>query len=712
MNFDYRRIVFASDIRDAVSMLRSPDNARAFGRHVTRSDGNTPVTGDETAADLAQRWLTGEEVEWMPLHAGKNRRRVALPAYPFERKRFWVEPPKAGAVETAATGFQRRCYTSGSSRCDQDSTAHAWKGPAVPRKESIAATLKLVLKDLSGREFSEADEGASFFELGFDSLFLTQAALALRKKFSVKITFRQLLEDLFNIKALAAYIDQHLPLETKLRGLRLLVAKSAAIAALCKPVWRWLRLLRSGLAHYKPIETGARGALTQRQQKHLDELVKRYTGRTLKSKQQTQDNRAHLADPRTVSSFNRLWKEMVYPIVVEHSAGSRFRDVDGNEYVDLTMGFGTNLLGHTPQFITDAIAEQLRQGMEVGPQMPLAGKVAKLMCEFTGMERVAFCNTGSEAVMAAMRVARTVSGRTRIATTSGFHGINDEVLVRAAVVDGQRRSLPVAPGIPAQIVKDVLVVDYGTPESLEILKAHAHELAAVLVEPVQSRKPDLQPRAFLKELRKITREAETALIFDEVITGFRCHPGGAQALFDIRADIATYGKIIGGGMPIGAVAGSATYMDALDGGMWQYGDDSFPEVGVTFFAGTYIRHPLVMAASWAILNYLKQQGPGLQQRLTERTMAMVRTLNDFLIERGVPLHIENFASVFHFQFDDAIKYGSLLYFYLREKGVHIWEGRPGFLSTAHSEADVEFVIRAFKESVIEMQRAGFLPESG
>ncbi|MGB8355653.1 MAG: amino acid adenylation domain-containing protein [Chthoniobacteraceae bacterium] len=702
--FDHRRVVFAMDARNAASALRSPDAARAFGRQVTRRSA-TPLTGRETPAELAQRWLTGEEVDWTSLHSAKNRRRVVLPVYPFARTRYLVPRSKVRTGEGVAIVSDGNRGAAESTAIESDAQVSGAVSTAS-RKETVTATLKLVLKDLSGRDFKDVDENASFFELGFDSLFLTQAALALRKKFSVKITFRQLLEDLFNIEALAAYIDQHLPLETKFRT-EVPAPKSAEPKASVKVV----APAQKRFGPFKPIETGVRGALTSRQQKHLDDLVKRYTGRTSKSKQQTQDNRAHLADPRTVSSFNRLWKEMVYPIVVENSAGSKFRDVDGNEYVDMTMGFGTNLLGHTPQFITDAIAEQLRHGMEVGPQMPLAGKVAKLMCEFTGMERVAFCNTGSEAVMAAMRVARTVSGRTRIATTSGFHGINDEVLVRATVVDGQRRSWPVAPGIPEHIVKDVLVVDYGTPESLEILKAHVHELAAVLVEPVQSRRPDLQPRAFLKELRKITREAETALIFDEVITGFRCHPGGAQALFDVRADIATYGKIIGGGMPIGAVAGSAAYMDALDGGMWQYGDDSFPEVGVTFFAGTYIRHPLTMAASWAILDYLKQQGPALQRSLTERTAAMVRTLNDFLIERGVPLHIENFASVFHFQFDDAIKYGSLLYFYLREKGVHIWEGRPGFLSTAHSEADVEFVIHAFKESIIEMQRAGFLPES-
>ena len=400
---------------------------------------------------------------------------------------------------------------------------------------------------------------------------------------------------------------------------------------------------------------------------------------------------------------------MVYPIVTDRSAGSRLWDIDGHEYVDLTMGFGTNLLGHSPAFITAALEDQLKRGVEVGPQSPLAGKVAALLCEMTGAERAAFTNTGSEAVLAAVRLARTVTGRTRIATCGGFHGINDEVLVRANVVDGQRRSVPVAPGIPEHIVRDVLVVDYGTAEGLELLRAHAHELAAILIEPVQSRRPDLQPREFLHAAREIATQGGCALIFDEVITGFRCHPGGAQAYFGVQADLATWGKVMGGGMPVGALTGRAEYMDALDGGTWQYEDGSFPEVGVTFFAGTYIRHPLTMAASWAILNYLKREGGDLQRRLNERTGAMVGELNRFFADSGVPLHLENFASLFYPHFDDEIKFGSLMYFHLRARGVHAWEGRPCFLSTAHTEADVAFIVRAFKETIRELQAGGFLP---
>ena len=128
--------------------------------------------------------------------------------------------------------------------------------------------------------------------------------------------------------------------------------------------------------------------------------------------------------------------------------------------------------------------------------------------------------------------------------------------------------------------------DYGTPESREISRQRAGELSGVRVEPVQSRRPDFQPVEFLKDVRKITEQAGAVLIFDEVITGFRSHPGGTQALFGIKADLATYGKVVGGGYPIGVMAGKREFMDALDGGHWQYGDASVPTVGVTYFAGT------------------------------------------------------------------------------------------------------------------------------
>jgi glutamate-1-semialdehyde aminotransferase len=244
---------------------------------------------------------------------------------------------------------------------------------------------------------------------------------------------------------------------------------------------------------------------------------------------------------------------------------------------------------------------------------------------------------------------------------------------------------------------------------LQTIQAMGRELAAVLVEPVQSRRPDFQPREFLQELRALTTETETALIFDEVVTGFRTHVAGAQALFGIRADIATYGKVIGGGLPIGVVAGRAAYLDALDGGAWRYGDPSCPEVGVTFFAGTFVRHPLALAAARAVLLRLQKESPELQRTLNLRTTRFVDTLNAHAEKVHAPVRVTHFGSWFCINFPHDLPLASLFFAFMRAKGMHLWEGRPGFLTLAHTDADLERAVTAFRETLAEMQAADFLP---
>ncbi len=234
--------------------------------------------------------------------------------------------------------------------------------------------------------------------------------------------------------------------------------------------------------------------VTDRQRARLGAFVRRYTERTQRSREYTVQNRAQLADPRVVNGFRPMTKEITYQIVVDRSKGSRVWDLDGNEYIDVLNGFGMNMFGWQPDFVQEAVRKQLDAGYEIGPQHPLAGEVARLVCELTGFDRAGLCNTGSEAVMAAMRIARTVTGRSTVVVFTGsYHGTFDEVLVRAG---RGGKGIPAAPGIMPGMFGDVRVLDYGTPEALEFIRANADDLAAVLVEPVQSRRPEFQPREF------------------------------------------------------------------------------------------------------------------------------------------------------------------------------------------------------------------------
>jgi amino acid adenylation domain-containing protein len=447
--------------------------------------------------------------------------------------------------------------------------------------------------------------------------------------------------------------------------------------------------------------------LTERQRSRLDAFMKRYIEKTKKSKEYTVEHRAHLADPRVVNGFRPQLKEIIYQIVIDRSKGAKMWDIDGNEYVDALNGFGMSLFGWQPDFVLEAVKKQLESGYDIGPQHPLAGEVAKLFCEVTGNDRAGLCNTGSEAVMGCVRIARTITGRNKIVIFSGaYHGIFDEVIVRGTK---KLKSIPAAPGILPNTAENVIVLDYGTPESLKWIQDNAQDLAAVLVETVQSRRPDFQPIEFLKSLREVTAKSGSLLIFDEVVTGFRSHPGGIQALFGIKADLASYGKVVGGGFPIGVIAGKREYMDALDGGHWQYGDDSIPTVGVTYFAGTFVRHPLALVAAKAVLEHVKKQGPALQQTLNQKVTDMVAELNSYCRDVGAPITLKSFASVWKVFFDEDHPLQDLLFAMMRNRGIHILDNFPCFFTTAHTAEDFAKIKNAFKESVAELIASDFIP---
>lgn len=436
----------------------------------------------------------------------------------------------------------------------------------------------------------------------------------------------------------------------------------------------------------------------------VDEIIRAYCEKTPKSKVYTQKYRKVNADPRVVTGFRPEIKEITYPIVVNRSKDQHLWDIDGNEYVDVTCGFGSNFFGNQNERITRALHDQFDRGFEIGPQHELAGECAQLLHDLTGNERSGFCNTGSEAVLGALRVSRTITGRQKIVMFKGsYHGINDEVIVRGR---GDGKAMPAAAGINPSATEDMILLDYGTDEALDYIRQNAKELAAVIVEPVQSRRTDFRPKAFLQEIRKITEESGTAFIFDEVITGFRIAMGGAQEYFGIRADLVTYGKIIGGGMPIGVVSGKARFMDALDGGDWQFGDGSVPTTAITYFAGTFVRHPLALRALKEALLILKEGGKDLYFDINQKAQKFVDQLNLFSEVFGAPIKVDNFGGVLKPRFTDKGKNNDLFFALMRLEGVHCYDGFPWFVTLGHREGDLEFVQEIWKKCIIEMQSLG------
>lgn len=682
-----------------------------------------PETGDPAAA-LAALWTAGFSPDWSAVRPAGGRR-ISLPTYRFQRQRHWIErtPERPSTVLADAA--------AANPPTPDRAPVTALPAALVPRPRVTVLQDQIVeiLKHLSGVE--DIDRQADFIAQGFDSLLLGQVARALEKKFQARITFRQLLTEIPSVDRLAAHLDSTLPAaavlgvlpqaaadgEPSAAALPSLVA--AQIKAMQALFAEQLRVLHAAVPPAtggpvavavetkRALTPAARASvLSEQQQAYIADLARRVSAHTPLSKAKTQQDRTVLADPRTVAGFRREWKELVYPVVAAQAKGAHLRDIDGNDYIDLVNGFGQTMLGHSPDFVTAAIAAQLQEGFPIGPQSPLAGEVAALVSELTGDERVSFCNTGSEAVMAAMRVARAVTGRERIVVFGNdYHGQFDEVLVRPG---SGHRALPVAPGIPPEAIANMIVLPYGEPQSLDWLEAHGGDIAAVLVEPVQSRHPSLRPQAFLHKVRSITEAKGAALIFDEIVTGFRVHPGGMQAVFGIRADLASYGKVVGGGMPIGILAGKARFMDALDGGAWRYGDDSVPEIAPTFVAGTFVRHPLALAAAKAVLLHLKAEGPALQARLAERMGGLVEVLNRDLERRGLASRVEGFSSWFHLSFAAETPLAALFWPQMRLLGIHIQEGFPCFLTTAHSDADIAAIEAAFGASLDALEAGGIL----
>lgn len=704
----------------------------------------------ETLGRICSLFVEGVDADWSLYYKENYLQKIKIPLYPFQHRRFWYEK----GLQVAATGIQQQKTEERESLVEK-AYSHA------PNRDKVYKNIRSIISRVSEINKEELLSNTNFFEMGFDSILLIKVRQGLKDYYNLEIAMPQFFGDLSTLDKLTDYVSENSPsLEAPLKSVTEPIAVDQEIPSMKHQgggaaesnykvtqnvsesieeiifeqialMTKQLELVRNqntisskSVLHvekpyaqhtvntvavekqeryvpFKKIINKAESYQSEKQREAVESFIRDYSCITNSSKQMVQNSRYCLANNRNVAGYNQAIKEIVYPIIVKSASKANIYDVDGREYIDISMGFGVYLFGHNPDFITEAIKEELELGVPLGPMNTLAMDTAKLVCELSKMDRAAFYNSGSEAIMVAVRIARAVTKRDKIIIFSGsYHGTFDGVLARNNMAQ-EGKAVPLAPGTPQSIIKDVTVLEYGSEEAIAYMNEFGDSIAAVLVEPVQSRRPDFQPGEFLKSLREVTLNQNIALIFDEIICGFRIHAGGAQEWFQVRADLVTYGKIAGGGMPIGIVAGSEYYMNAIDGGMWNYEDESYPpdDDKRTFVAGTFCHHPSAMAAAKASLNHIKSYGNELQERLNQQTTQLAEQLNNYFISRGVAITVVHFGSLFRFVLKEN---NELFFYYLISRGVYVWEGRNCFLSTVHSEEDIQYVKEAVIDTVEQM----------
>jgi glutamate-1-semialdehyde 2,1-aminomutase len=385
------------------------------------------------------------------------------------------------------------------------------------------------------------------------------------------------------------------------------------------------------------------------------------------------------------------------PVFIASGKGSTLTDIDGKKYIDYVLSWGPLILGHAHPEVVEAIVQAAEAGTSFGACTPREVELAERIIEaYPSMEKVRLVNSGTEATLAALRVARAATGRDKILKFEGcYHGHGDSLLVKAGS-GVATLGLPDSPGVPRALAELTVTVPFNDPAALEqAFEVHRHELAAAIIEPVVGNMGCVPPRpGFLDQLRALTREQGTVLIFDEVMTGFRVTYGGAQKLYKVDPDMTTLGKIIGGGLPVGAYGGKAPLMDLV------------APAGPVYQAGTLSGNPLAVAAGLKTLEILRR--PGIYERLSSLTTRLTTGLIGEAARQGVELTVNSSGSMFTAFFTpnpvndyasakkaDTAAYG-VFFRPLLEAGVYFPPSQfeAAFVSTAHSEGDVADTLQA------------------
>ncbi len=396
--------------------------------------------------------------------------------------------------------------------------------------------------------------------------------------------------------------------------------------------------------------------------------------------------------PGGVNSPVRSFKAVGgYPVFVKRAFGSKFYGECGGEFIDYCLSWGALIFGHTHPKVVDSLEKAIRRGTSFGTVTTLETELAKLIVEAVpSIEQVRLTSSGTEAVMSAIRLARAYTGKNKIIKFEGsYHGHADYLLVKGG--SGQATlGIPDSGGVPKDFTKHTIVLPFNDINKLETtVKKYQKDLAAIIVEPVEANYGVILPReGFLEGLRRVADKYNIVLIFDEVITGFRLSYGGAQSYFKVRPDLTCLGKIIGGGLPIGAFGGKKEIMQCL------------APLGDVYQAGTLSGNPIAVTAGITTLKTLKEADP--YNTLERNTQKLCRRIYSSTQKYSVKVKIEHIASMFSLASDLFKK----LYHGLLKEGVYFSPSgfESNFLSVAHTEEDIENTLKAVDKVFKNMRR--------
>lgn len=395
------------------------------------------------------------------------------------------------------------------------------------------------------------------------------------------------------------------------------------------------------------------------------------------------------------------------PVFVQHGENAHITDVDGQTYVDFVCSWGPLILGHRHPKVVEAIVDALQHGTTFGMPTVVETEMAKLICELVpSVEMVRMVSSGTEATMSALRLARGYTKRNKIMKFEGcYHGHADHLLINAGS-GAMTFGVPSSPGVPENIAKETVVAKYNDLDSVKALfEEYPEDIAAIIVEPIPGNMGLIMPEeGFLEGLRAICDQYKSVLIFDEVISGFRASIGGAQKVFGIMPDLTCLGKIIGGGLPVGAFGGKKEIMEHLS------------PCGDVYQAGTLSGNPLAMSAGYAALSVLKEENP--YEMLAQRGQKLAEGLRALAEKHGVPVTINQFGSLMTVFFTDCpvnsykdattsdTKKFARFFSVMLENGVHLPPSQfeCWFMSTAHTDEDFEKALAAADLAFAEVSK--------